>query len=84
MIVPHIGIKGIWDFNKAEIVDLVAGLAVGSDDFRARVEGGLSAHFANGWSIRTEGFYDGIGAGDLDIYGGNVKVSVPLNGQSSK
>ncbi len=78
-ITPHVAIKGIWDFDEAEIVDIGTGLAVGSDTLRGRVEAGLSASFANSWSISGEGFYDGIGADDLDVYGGSVKLSVPLN-----
>jgi len=79
-IEPHIGIQGIWDFDKAEIVDLTSGLAAGSSaDLRARVEGGISFRLANGASLSGEGFYDGIGVDGLDIYGGSVKATVPLN-----
>ena len=77
---PHIGIQGIWDFDKAEIVDLTSGLAAGSSaDLRARVEAGLSFRFANGASLTGEGFYDGIGVDDLDMYGGSARLTVPLN-----
>jgi len=50
---PHIGIQGIWDFDKAEIVDPTSGLAAGSSS-----------------DVRDD---------DLDMYGGSVKVTVPLN-----
>ena len=77
---PHVGIQGIWDFDKAEIVDLGSGLAAGSSAaLRARFEAGLSFRLANGASLTGEGFYDGIGASDLSIYGGSMKLSVPLN-----
>ena len=77
---PHIAIKGIWDFDEAEIVNLTTGLTEGSSDgVRARVNGGIAARFASGWSVTGEGFYDGIGANDLEAYGGSVKVNMPLN-----
>ena len=79
VITPHLAIKGIWDFVHDDTVNVTTGLAVGSDDVRARVEGGVSVRMANGWSIKGEGFYDGIGADDLDAYGGSVKLSVSLN-----
>ena len=79
VISPHLVLKGIWDFEQAEIVDLATGLTAGSDDFRGRVEGGVSAQLANGWRLSGEGYYDGIGADDFDAYGGSVRFNVPLN-----
>ena len=80
IISPHLSLKGIWDFDKAEVVDLDTGLAAGSsEDLRARLEGGLYVIMSNGWSINGEGFYDGIGVDDLEAFGGSVKLTVPLN-----
>ena len=80
ILAPYVGLTGIWDFEKAEIVDVTTGLATGSsDDLRARVEGGVTMNLANGWTLNGEGFYDGIGVADLDAYGGSVKLTVPLN-----
>ena len=80
IISPYIELKGIWDFDKANIVDLDTGIPTSqTDELRARVEGGISIVLPNGWSIKGEGFYDGIGADDLDAYGGSAKVTVPLN-----
>ena len=83
MISPHLGIKGIWDFDKAEIVNLTSGLAAGSDNLRARVEGGITVQLPNGWSLSGDGFYDGIGTSDLEAYGGSVKLRVPLQRRSN-
>lgn len=33
----------------------------------------------NGWSLAGEGHYDGIGADDFEVYGGNVRVNAPPN-----
>jgi outer membrane autotransporter protein len=80
VIAPYVGIQGIWDFERAEIVDLDTQFAAGSSkDFRGRVEAGFAGYFSGDWSIRGEAFYDGIGVNDLDAYGGNVRISIPLN-----
>ncbi|MGI9407294.1 MAG: autotransporter domain-containing protein [Hyphomicrobiaceae bacterium] len=79
VISPHLGIKGIWDFERTEIVEVATGLSAGSDDIRARVDGGLTVRMINGLALSGEAFYDGIGADDLDVYGGSVKVQMPLN-----
>ncbi len=77
---PHLSITGIWDFDKAETVDIATGLAAGSDDdLRTRVDAGVAVRMLNGWSLNGEGFYDGIGADDLEAYGGSVTLVVPLN-----
>jgi hypothetical protein len=77
---PHVGAKGIWDFDKAGIVDLETGMIAGSsDDLRARLEGGISVRLPRGASLAGEVNYDGIGVDDLEMYGGSVKLAVPLN-----
>jgi outer membrane autotransporter protein len=80
LISPHLGLKGIWDFQKADIVDLDTGAPTNSNDnLRARIEAGITASFANGWSLDGQGFYDGIGTNNLEAYGGSVKLTMPLN-----
>lgn len=76
----RIGIKGIWDFDEAPIVDVSTGLATGStDELRGRLEGSVSLQMRNGWELSGEGFYDGIGTDDLDAWGGGIKLRMPLN-----
>lgn len=79
VVSPYLGIKGIWDFDEAETVDVATGLASGSDDLRGRVEGGMTFSTLWGLSLSGEGFYDGIGASDFDAYGGSAKINIPLN-----
>ena len=79
VIAPHMSLTGIWDFKKAEIVDLATGLASGTDDLRARFEGGVSIQMPNGWGLNGAGFYDGIGASNFKAYGGSLRLTVPLN-----
>jgi len=75
---PHIGVKGIWDFDPANIVT-AQGVTIDSSGLRARAEGGTVLIMPWGWSLNGTGFYDGIGAKDFQSYGGSVKVKVPLN-----
>jgi len=77
---PHLSLKGIWDFDKALIVDLDTGTpSSNNSDLHARIEGGVSAHFSNGWSVSGQGFYDGIGSNNLNSFGANARLSIPLN-----
>ncbi len=79
VIVPEFGVKGIWDFDKADRFDLTTGLATGEGgDLRARVEAALTVQMTNGWSLQGEGFYDGLGAGGYQSYGGGVNLRLPL------
>jgi hypothetical protein len=39
----------------------------------------VTARSYGDWSIGGEAFYDRIGVNDLDAYGGNVRISIPLN-----
>jgi len=75
---PHVGVKGIWDFDPANIVT-AQGVTIDSSGLRARAEGGTVLIMPWGWSLNGTGFYDGIGAKDFQSYGGSVKVKVPLN-----
>ncbi len=79
IISPYIGARGIWDFEKAENIDVQTGLAVGTDDLRARIDAGMDIKLPGGITIHGEGFYDGIGTSDYEAIGGNLKLSIPLN-----
>ncbi len=77
-IEPFLGVEGIWDFDVAKTVDPTTGIVASSDDLRARVEAGVTAVFKH-WSISGEGFYDGIGANNLEAYGGKARATIPFN-----
>ena len=77
-ISPFFTVKGIWDFEKDDTVNVLNGFATGSDDFRGRIEAGASADLAGGVSVKGEGFYDGLGADDYKAYGGSLRVTVPV------
>jgi uncharacterized repeat protein (TIGR01451 family) len=68
-LTPNFSLKGVWDFDKTDIVNLNTGLALGTDDLRARTEAGFTANFNSGTSLGLDGFYDGIGAKNFEAYG---------------
>ena len=68
-ITPSFGLRGVWDFEQADIVDLSTGFASGTDNLRARTEVGISLGLSGGTNVSADGFYDGIGAGDFEAYG---------------
>lgn len=69
-------LRGIWDFKTPGLADLTTGVINGSDQFRARGQGGLIYTLNNGARLTFEGFYDGIGAESFNAYGGNIKVAM--------
>ncbi|MGI9425684.1 MAG: autotransporter outer membrane beta-barrel domain-containing protein, partial [Hyphomicrobiaceae bacterium] len=80
-IAPYVSVKGIWDFETADVVDLETGLASGSDGLRARVNGGFNMQLPGGITLTGEGHYDGLGADDYEAYGGRVELRVPLQAE---
>ena len=80
VVSPYLSMKGIWDFDKAETVNLETGLAAStSGDLRGRAEGGLTLEMPSGITLQGSGFYDGIGDRNLEAYGGSVEFTVPLH-----
>jgi uncharacterized repeat protein (TIGR01451 family) len=75
---PYVGLKGVWDFAKTADVS-VAGIAVGSDEFRGKVE--LGATYATPFGVSSRGSisYDGIGSRDFHAVQGRASVAIPLN-----
>ena len=78
-ISPEFEIRGVWDFEQAEILNLDSGLANGQNALRARTEGGLNIAYSNGTRLTLDGFYDGIGSTDFEAYGMKAGVSFPIN-----
>ncbi len=78
IIEPHVSFTGMWDFDK-DSTATVGGLTTSRDDFRVKVEGGLMVRATDGLSARATVSYDGIGSDDLNAWGGQLWLSVPLN-----
>ncbi|NNE59135.1 MAG: DUF11 domain-containing protein [Hellea sp.] len=77
-ITPNFGLRGIWDFQQADILNLNTGLATGTDKLRARAESGLTFGFGGDTRLTFVGFYDGIGATNYEAYGGKVGIYFPI------
>ena len=77
---PFFGIHGIWDYDRNDYVDLVTGKPIGdsSDDVRASVNAGVTMTDKAGADLKLSLHYDGLGADDLESYGGSVKFVMPL------
>ncbi|MGI9421828.1 MAG: autotransporter domain-containing protein [Hyphomicrobiaceae bacterium] len=82
---PHLKVKGIWDFDKDDAVDLETGLPIDSShDLRARADLRMYVASIKGWEFAADGFYDGIGADGFEAYGGSARMTVPLQRLGSK
>ena len=77
IIEPVIALKGIWDFDSDDTVP--GGVALAHDDFRGLVEGGIRVTGTSGYIIDLSGNYNGVGADDIQSWGGKAVVRVPLN-----
>ena len=66
----------MWTFQQDNTATQFTG-APGLDDtgVRGRVEGGLAYQAENGISIGGSLFYDGIGGGDYEAWGGKANLS---------
>ena len=78
IVEPLISLEGIWNFDDGGL-RLADGTPIGDDDVTGKVEGGLLVRMPSGVSWRAVGDYYGIGDGDLDSYGGQLWLSIPLN-----
>ncbi len=78
VVSPHLTMSGIYDFDRAGRLTQT-GLSSSTDRVRAKIEGGVGVTMPGGVKVEGEAFYDGIGADQFDIYGGSLKVTVPLN-----
>lgn len=77
IIEPHIAISGIWNFDTDDLT--FNGVTYGTDEARAKVEGGILIHTPTGLGLRAAGSYDGLGADDYEAYSGSLWVNIPLN-----
>lgn len=78
LIEPLVSIEGVWNFDQAESLT-VNGFAAVTDDWRARLEAGLSVTRISGANLRTTANLDGIGSDNFMAYGEKIKLSIPLN-----
>lgn len=77
VIVPTIGISGVWNFDIATN-NASQPAPLGSDDLRARVDAGISLTNALGWQLIASGYYDGLGVASYEAIGGKVRLTIPI------
>jgi Autotransporter beta-domain len=65
MFEPFVGLKGIWDFDKTQSVNLI--------------DGGVTFRSLRGVTVRASASYDGIGDNSFHAIREQVTVTVPLN-----
>ena len=78
IVEPHVSFTGMWDFDKDETAN-IGGLIASTDEFRVKTEAGLMVRATDGSSARATISYDGLGSSDLDAWGGQLWLSIPLN-----
>ncbi len=73
----NFGVSGLWDFQRAAIVDLTTGLAAnGGSNFRARADGGVSVKLDERFVLSAQGYYDGAGVSGFEDYGGSLRLNL--------
>ncbi|MFP4539071.1 MAG: autotransporter outer membrane beta-barrel domain-containing protein, partial [Dichotomicrobium sp.] len=76
-IEPHLAIEGIWQFDGHEMQ--LGDETVKTDDFRAKVEGGVIYATPEGYKLRAAGSYDGLGDDEFEAWSAKAWLNVPLN-----
>ncbi|RIA45350.1 Ig-like domain-containing protein, partial [Dichotomicrobium thermohalophilum] len=76
-LATSVAMEGIWAFDQTE--DLKpTGLSAVGEALQARASASIRAIAAAGYSLTGEGFYDGIGDGATEGYGGMLTLSIPI------
>jgi len=75
---PLAALIGEWDFDRPE-VSAINGTPVSAKAFHAQAQAGILLRQPGGLSLRIVATYDGIGASDLNAYGGQIWLNLPLH-----
>ena len=75
---PLLGLKGVWDFDAPDIVD-VNGMTKGTEHLRAQAEFGLEVSMSGGATFQGTYAYDGLGLSNYESHSGELMLSMPLN-----
>lgn len=74
---PKIGISGIWNFHMQNGVSS-QDVVLRAGNVRARMEAGVAVLSRSGMILDISGSYDGLGISSYSAYGGNIRLSIPL------
>jgi outer membrane autotransporter protein len=76
---PFFSIQGIWDFKRADLLDIDSGGPVDDDgDVRARFQSGFTLDIANDVRLTLEGTIDGITSGRERDLGFSAQLFLPV------
>ena len=75
---PWFSIDGVWTFAANYGAANAKGAGFESDTLRARGKAGFDVTVPAGWSIKADGYAEGLGAGGEGAYGGSVSIAVPF------
>ena len=78
VLVPSLGVSAVYNFGISDSATS-RGFALGDDALRARLDAGLLARSAFGTSLALSGFFDGLGIDDYRAFGGQARLTIPLN-----
>lgn len=78
MIQTSFGINGVWNFG-VEGGTNVTGIGPGNNDFRARLDGGVTFVNALRWKLTASAYYDGLGIEVFEAIGGRLNLIIPLS-----
>ena len=78
VLVPSLGVSAVYNFGISDSATS-QGFALGDDALRARLDAGLLARSASGTSLALSGFFDGLGIDDYRAFGGQARLTIPLN-----
>lgn len=75
VIQAKIGFSGIYNFG---VNGNSSNTTFSNGKLRARLDGAVTASLESGKSLSLNGYYDGVGAGNFQSYGGGIKLSIPF------
>ena len=78
VLVPSLGVSAVYNFGISDSATS-QGFALGDDALRARLDAGLLARSAFGTSLALSGFLDGLGIDNYRAFGGQARLTIPLN-----
>jgi outer membrane autotransporter protein len=78
-VVPSLTAEAIWNFHEEANGGLLLDDLVTGEEWRGRLEAGLTILSAGGLSLGASATYDGVGDSDFQAIGGRARVKVPLN-----
>ncbi len=74
---PFVSLRGVWDFARAAET-IVAREQISGEDWRGRVEAGISLRSQPGLTVRASASYDGIGDSHFHAWRGQALVVLPF------